>query len=69
MCLRRLSPLVLLFAIIAFALPEGAAAQKTNILNDWMSRLDLGVFPQHLHLMTGASWKDASGVHFDEWLG
>jgi hypothetical protein len=44
------------------------AAQKTKMLNDWMSNLNPGVFPRHLHSMTGASWKDASGVHFDEWL-
>jgi hypothetical protein len=69
MSLRRLSPLALLFAMIAFALPEGAAAQKTNILNDWMSNPNPGAFPPHLHSMTEASWKDASGVQFDEWLG
>jgi hypothetical protein len=44
------------------------AAQKTKMLNDWMSNLNPGVFSRHLHSMTGASWKDASGVHFDEWL-
>src|ERR1700686_88118 len=44
------------------------AAQKTKMLNDWMSNLNPGVFPRHLHSMTGGSWKDASGVHFDEWL-
>jgi hypothetical protein len=26
------------------------------------------VFPRHLHLMAGASWKDAKGIHFDQWL-
>jgi len=44
------------------------AAQKTKMLNDWISNLNPAVFPRHLHSMTGASWKDASGVHFDEWL-
>ncbi|HEV8075163.1 MAG TPA: hypothetical protein VGP66_04915 [Candidatus Acidoferrum sp.] len=44
------------------------AAGKTKILNDWMSSINPGVFPRHLHSMTGGSWKDASGVHFDEWL-
>jgi hypothetical protein len=38
------------------------------MLNDWMSNLNPSVFPRHLHSMTGGSWKDASGVHFDEWL-
>jgi hypothetical protein len=44
------------------------AAQKTKVLNNWMNSINPGVFPRHLHSMTGASWKDANGVHFDEWL-
>jgi len=44
------------------------AAQKTKAMTDWMNGINPGVFPRHLHSMTGASWKDASGVHFDEWL-
>jgi hypothetical protein len=44
------------------------ATQKAKTLNDWMSNLDPAVFPRHLHSMTGGSWKDAVGVHFDEWL-
>jgi hypothetical protein len=26
------------------------------------------VFPRHLHLMAGASWKDSKGIHFDQWV-
>jgi hypothetical protein len=44
------------------------AAKKTKGLADWMNGINPGVFPRHLHSMTGASWKDASGVHFDQWL-
>jgi hypothetical protein len=44
------------------------AAQKTKAMNDWMNGINPSVFPRHLHSMTGASWKDASGVHFDDWL-
>lgn len=44
------------------------AAQKTKALTDWMNGINPDVFPRHLHSMTGASWKDARGVHFDEWL-
>jgi hypothetical protein len=68
MWLRGLSPMLLLFAMIAFVLPEGAAARRTKIPNDWRSNLNPGVFPGYLQSMTGASWKDASGVHFDEWV-
>ena len=42
--------------------------QKTKMLNDWVNNIIPGVFPRHLHSLAGASWKDASGVHFDEWL-
>lgn len=44
------------------------ATEKTKALTDWMNGINPGVFPRHLHSMTGASWKDARGVHFDEWL-
>jgi hypothetical protein len=44
------------------------AMQKTKALDDWMNNLNSAVFPRHLHSMTGGSWKDAGGVHFDEWL-
>jgi hypothetical protein len=44
------------------------AEQKANRLTDWLTNVDPQIFPRHLHSLTGASWKDASGVHFDEWL-
>jgi len=44
------------------------AAQKAKKLNDWLANVNPEVFPRHLHSMTGASWKDAGGVHFDEWV-
>jgi hypothetical protein len=43
-------------------------AQRSKMLDIWMNNLDPAVFPRHLHSMTGGSWKDAKGVHFDEWL-
>jgi len=35
---------------------------------DVMKGLDPRVFPRHLHMSTGASWKDAQGMHFDAWI-
>ncbi|MGB7492843.1 MAG: hypothetical protein WBW05_00425 [Candidatus Acidiferrum sp.] len=35
---------------------------------DWLKQVNPEVFPRHLHTMIGASWKDANGVHFEEWL-
>lgn len=43
-------------------------AQRAKRLNDWLVNVNPSVFPRHLHSVTGASWKDASGVHFDEWV-
>jgi hypothetical protein len=42
-----------------------ASAQK---LSDWLDTMNPDVFKRYLHTMIGASWKDAQGVHFDEWV-
>jgi hypothetical protein len=44
------------------------AANKDKKFADWLSQVSPEVFPRHLHVMTGASWKDAKGVYFDQWL-
>jgi hypothetical protein len=44
------------------------AANNIKKLADWLSQVNPEVFPRHLHTVTGASWKDTKGVHFDEWL-
>jgi hypothetical protein len=44
------------------------AANKDKKFADWLSEVSPEVFPRHLHVMTGASWKDAKGVYFDQWL-
>jgi hypothetical protein len=44
------------------------ATNTQKRLSDWLDQVNPDVFPKHLHSMTGASWKDAKGVHFDEWL-
>ncbi len=44
------------------------ASNTQKKLSDWLTQVNPDVFPRHLHSVTGASWKDAKGVHFDEWL-
>jgi hypothetical protein len=44
-----------------------AAKTSTNSAS-WLSELNPDVIPHHLHTLAGASWKDAKGVHIDEWL-
>lgn len=59
---------------IAEAKTAAAKAKTTDSadtgkkLSDWLATVNPDVFPHHLHSMTGASWKDAKGVHFDEWI-
>jgi len=44
------------------------AEKNEQKLADWMSQVNPDVFPRHLHTLLGASWKDAKGVHIEEWL-
>jgi hypothetical protein len=34
----------------------------------WMLDIDPAVFARHLHTASSASWKDAQGLHFDQWI-
>lgn len=34
----------------------------------WLTNVDPQVFARHLHAASSASWKDAQGLHFDEWM-
>lgn len=45
-----------------------AKAQPRNVVPEWLSRTDPAVFPRHLHSSISATWKDAAGFHFDQWL-
>jgi hypothetical protein len=47
-----------------------SAQQKVNgaKVPSLLTTVNPQVFPKHLHFMAGASWKDAKGIHFDQWL-
>ena len=47
---------------------SASSSENYKKFSDWLATVDPAVFPRHLHSMTGASWKDATGVHFDEWI-
>lgn len=34
----------------------------------WLLDVNPEVFARHLHVASSASWKDAQGLHFDEWI-
>jgi hypothetical protein len=42
--------------------------QMSDKVPDLLTNVNPQVFPKHLHFMAGASWKDAKGIHFDQWL-
>lgn len=44
------------------------SADATKKFTDWLINVNPDVFPRHLHSMTGASWKDSNGMHFDDWI-
>jgi hypothetical protein len=45
-----------------------AAEKQSNKFSDWLTQLNPEVFSRHLHTAVGASWKDSTGFHIDEWL-
>ena len=47
-----------------------AGTKQNTLVNtpNWLDQINFAVFPRHLHFMSGASWKDAKGIHFDEWI-
>jgi hypothetical protein len=37
-------------------------------LPDWISQINPQVFARHLHFSSSVSWKDAKGIHWDQWV-
>jgi len=35
---------------------------------DWLERMNLQVVARHLHYSSSVSWKDAKGIHWDQWV-
>jgi hypothetical protein len=46
----------------------GAAKSTAPPTPSWMLDVNPEVFARHLHVASSASWKDAQGLHFDEWI-
>jgi len=50
---------------------KSAAGSNPTInskLPDWLSQVNPQVLSRHLHTSWSASWKDAKGVHWDQWI-
>ena len=35
---------------------------------DWLGQMNLQVISRHLHYSSSVSWKDAKGIHWDQWV-
>ncbi len=35
---------------------------------DWLAQMNLQVVARHLHYSSSVSWKDAKGIHWDQWV-
>jgi hypothetical protein len=46
----------------------GAGTPAATPTPSWMLDINPEVFAHHLHVASSASWKDAQGLHFDEWI-
>jgi hypothetical protein len=46
----------------------GSAKSASSPNAAWMLDVNPEVFARHLHVASSASWKDAQGLHFDQWL-
>jgi len=46
----------------------GAGKSAATPTPSWMLDVNPEVFARHLHTASSASWKDAQGLHFDEWI-
>jgi hypothetical protein len=51
----------------AKAAKNGGKPSDTHSL-DWLEQVNTEIFLRHLHTASGASWKDAKGLHFEEWI-
>jgi hypothetical protein len=53
-----------------------SVAKSANSLNnlapsattDWLGQIDPQVFLRHLHYSSSVSWKDAKGIHWEQWV-
>jgi len=47
---------------------QKATAAPPAAVPAWLEQIDPQIFARHLHFAFSASWKDAKGFHFEQWL-
>jgi hypothetical protein len=47
---------------------SNAQTQTSTKIPDWLSNANPQVLSRHLHYSSSVTWKDAKGIHWDQWL-
>jgi hypothetical protein len=47
---------------------SNAPTQTSTKIPDWLTNANPQVFSRHLHYSSSVTWKDAKGIHWDQWL-
>jgi hypothetical protein len=46
----------------------GTASTDPSKIPDWVSQVNAQALSRHLHTSWSVSWKDAKGIHWDQWI-
>ncbi len=46
----------------------GTASIGPSTITDWLSQINAQALSRHLHTSWSVSWKDAQGIHWDQWI-
>ena len=44
------------------------ASTSSSKIPDWLANANPELLPRHLHYSSSVTWKDAKGIHWDQWL-
>jgi hypothetical protein len=47
---------------------SNAQTSTSTKVPDWLTNANPQVLPRHLHYSSSVTWKDAKGIHWDQWL-
>jgi hypothetical protein len=53
------------------AVTKSVSASKEGLPStapDWLGQMKMQVVSRHLHYSSSVSWKDAKGIHWDQWV-
>ncbi len=46
----------------------GTTSTNSSTIPDWVSQINVQALSRHLHTSWSVSWKDAKGIHWDQWI-